>query len=304
MGQDGWLDVSLKPTPRRAAIPIFLVLSVLGCGVARNSDGRGPPKSVGDGPTCGASAVDAKFCRNSWGETLKAACDARPEDVSFSMNCQGTNRVTIRFVDSFVMYAFDPGSGALVGTSLASVTHDARGVDREVPLPTCSSHAGSVCEAMRYGLSLTPEGLAPSSVVDISLQLLRTFAGGLVVHGDGQACASNAVLNGARCAFSATGVAEVATSPSALLLYESIDGVLLALPSLGADPEVKAWHESSQTRAVEVGGSSMVVATCRLVVDRLINDVGTRTGESGRWVSAGPVWLGRASDCRIRAYGR
>ncbi len=144
----------------------------------------------------------------------------------------------------------------------------------------------------------TPVTRKAGTVLDVSITLVTADVSDL-------ACASDAEVDGARCAFDSSGAvrdgvpAQPGTDPAVLAPYMTTDNVLFLVPGLFAEPAV-AKRLAAEPPKGSRESLERFEASCRLKLVGKVDELAVRWEPGQSFSPRTAEWVGRVSGCTIK----
>jgi len=139
-----------------------------------------------------------------------------------------------------------------------------------------------------------PTSFAPGRTVPVRITLVTADYHDL-------ACAADAVVGGARCAFAKDGKPSPAATAGKDLLapYMTVDNTLLLIPDLWSEPALAQRLAEESPEGKPRSSLKRFTAACQLAVDEKVKGFFVRWSPTSDWSPRDEAWSGRISGCRI-----
>lgn len=139
-------------------------------------------------------------------------------------------------------------------------------------------------------------GIGKGKTVPVEITLVTADAKDL-------ACAADAAVGGARCAFDRGGKPWRGERTGLLAPYMTTSQVLLLIPDLFSEQAIAARLEQEPFEGKPRGDLRRFVASCSLHAQSQVKDFYVRWTPTGQWSHREDAWVGNVSGCTIRETG-
>lgn len=139
-----------------------------------------------------------------------------------------------------------------------------------------------------------PTNLAAGKTVPVRITLVTADAYDL-------ACAADAPVGTARCAFTKDGKPSPAATEGTGLLapYMTVDNTLLLIPDLWLEPALAKRLADESPDGKQRDSLKRFSAACQLAVDQKVKGFFVRWSPTSDWTPRDEAWSGRISGCKV-----
>lgn len=139
-------------------------------------------------------------------------------------------------------------------------------------------------------------GIGAGKTVPVEITLVTADARDL-------ACAGDAAVNGARCAFDRDGKPWRGERSGLLAPYMTTNQVLLLVPDLFSEPAIAGRLAEEPFEGTSRADLRRFVASCSLLAQQKVKDFYVRWTPTGQWQHRADAWVGTLSGCTVRDAG-